>query len=311
MNFDIVSVGALLVEIIRKELDKDFDIPSDFAGPFPSGDTSVSINAAAKLGRKCGFIGVVGNDNFGKCVVDRLKDNGVDTSCIRSADGVSTAVTFVAYFKDGTRKYLYHLHNAAAGLLSSKDIMKEYFTGAKWVHLTGFTLSGSESSRKAALKILDVIPESTKVSFDPNIRTEALGIDDLRKIAAPVINRACLILPSSNEAKAIMNVGSDEEACEILQKKGKLVVQKLGSAGCKIHLGAEVIHVPSFAVEEVDPTGAGDTFCAAFITGLIEGKSLYEAGLFANAAAALSITKKGPMEGAPTREEVELLIKSR
>lgn len=311
MNFDIVSIGALLVEIMRKELDQDFNLSADFAGPFPSGDTPIFINAAAKLGNRCGFIGVVGNDGFGRCVVDRLKENSIDISCIRYAEGVSTAVTFVAYFKDGSRKFLYHLHNAATGLLCCDDVKAEYFAGAKWVHLTGFALSGSESSRKAVLKILDIVPESTKISFDPNIRTEALGITELRKLAGPVIERACLILPSSNEAKAIMNTDSDEEACEMLQRKGKLVAQKSGSSGCKIYSDSGVIHVPPFAVEEVDPTGAGDTFCAAFITGLIEGKPLYETGLFANAAAALSITRKGPMEGAPSREEVELFIKSR
>lgn len=311
MNFDIVSIGALLVEIMRKDLDKDFNQAAEFIGPFPSGDTPIFINAAAKLGNKCGFIGVVGNDGFGQCVVDRLKENGVDTSCIRAENAASTAVTFVSYFRDGSRKFLYHVHDSAAAMLCCDDVKKEYFTGAKWVHLTGFALSGSESSRKAALKILDLIPEETKVSFDPNIRTEALGVDELRKVAEAVLERACLVLPSSDEAMHIMKAESNEEACEMLRKKGKLVVRKMGGSGCRIYAESGVIDVPPFHVEEVDPTGAGDTFCAAFLTGLIEGKSLYDAGLFANAAAALSITKRGPMEGAPSREEIEALIGSK
>jgi len=69
------------------------------------------------------------------------------------------------------------------------------------------------------------------------------------------------------------------------------------------------LDVPTFDVEEVDPTGAGDAFCAAFITGLIEGKSLYDTGLFANAVGALSVRKKGPMEGIPSRQDVETFIR--
>ena len=73
--------------------------------------------------------------------------------------------------------------------------------------------------------------------------------------------------------------------------------------------GDEVIDVPSFQVEEVDPTGAGDTFCGAFLTAMIEGKSLAECGRFANAAGAMSVRKQGPMEGAPSREELEAFLR--
>jgi tagatose kinase len=137
---------------------------------------------------------------------------------------------------------------------------------------------------------------------------EALGVDELRKVAKPVIERASLILPSDGEAKNIMGTETDEEACQLLVRQGKLVVQKRGKAGCRIYSAGQIIEVPSFELEEVDPTGAGDTFCAAFINGLIGGMPLYDIGLFSNAAAALSITKKGPMEGAPSRAEVEDLI---
>ncbi|MGA2477986.1 MAG: sugar kinase [Spirochaetia bacterium] len=310
MGFDILTVGAPLVEVMRKDLDKDFNVPGEFLGPFPSGDTPIFINAAAKLGNRCGFIGVVGNDGFGKCVTDKLEGSGVDTSCMKCVDGVSTAVTFISYFRDGSRKFLYHLHNAAASLFCCDDIDDEYFQDVKWVHLTGFALSGSVCSREAVLKIIDIVPDSTLVSFDPNIRKEALGVEELRRVAAPVLERSSLVLPSINEAKEFMNAESDDEACRQLQARGKLVVQKLGKGGCRIYSDQGLIDVPPFEVEEVDPTGAGDTFCAGFLTGLLKGKPLYECGLIANAAGALSITKWGPMEGAPTMEEVERLINS-
>jgi tagatose kinase len=201
--------------------------------------------------------------------------------------------------------------NAAAGLFCPEDVDPKYFRDVKWVHLTGFSLSGSKSSREAALKVLEVIPTATRVSFDPNIRKEALGVEALRKVAAPVLERASLVMPSGSEAREIMGTGTDEEACRRLQSMGKVVASKLGKAGCRIYSDQGEIDVPSFEVAEVDPTGAGDTFCAGFLTGLLRGRSLGECGRIANAAAALSITKKGPMEGAATMAEVEQLIRSR
>jgi len=67
--------------------------------------------------------------------------------------------------------------------------------------------------------------------------------------------------------------------------------------------------IPSIPVDEVDPTGAGDAFCGAFITALCEGWSLLEAGRFANTLGALSVRVKGPMEGIVDRAEVEALIR--
>ena len=102
---------------------------------------------------------------------------------------------------------------------------------------------------------------------------------------------------------------TDDEGCKQWASEGKIVVLKNGDAGCRIFSGDEIIDVPSFQVEEVDPTGAGDTFCGAFLTGLIEGKSLAECGRFANAAGAMSVRKQGPMEGAPSRDELDAFLK--
>jgi sugar/nucleoside kinase (ribokinase family) len=101
---------------------------------------------------------------------------------------------------------------------------------------------------------------------------------------------------------------SDDEGCRIWADQGKVVVLKDGENGSRIFAGDHVIDVPSYSVEEVDPTGAGDTFCGAFLTALTEGKRLEECGRFANAAGAMSVRKQGPMEGAPSRAELEAFL---
>ena len=305
MQFDIVSLGPLLVEIIRTELDKPLCKPALFAGPYASGDSPIFIDAAAKMGNSCCFIGVVGNDDFGNCVVEKLESDGVDISQIRVVDSKTTAVTFVAYFKDGSRRFLYHVPDAAAGLLCPDDVKPEAVHNIKWLHVTGFSLSGSRSNEAAINRALDLISDDVRVSFDPNIRPEILSVDEIRKLCGRAVERAELILPSAGEAAMLTGAHDDDEGCRVWQEMGKLVVQKNGERGCRIYSKEGILDVPTFKVEEVDPTGAGDAFSAAFITGLIEGKDLYQTGLFANAVGAFSVLKMGPMEGIPARKQVE------
>ena len=71
MAYDLVTVSAILCEIMRKELDKPLDKPADFTGPYASGDTPITVNVAAKLGAKTAVIGSVGPDPFGKCFKEK------------------------------------------------------------------------------------------------------------------------------------------------------------------------------------------------------------------------------------------------
>jgi sugar/nucleoside kinase (ribokinase family) len=308
MNLDILTMGPLLVEIIRTEKGLPLGESGYFAGPFPSGDTPIFIDAAAKMGRKCGFVGVVGDDDFGRCATERLSHDGVDISFVRTAPGKSTAVTFVAYFHDGSRKFLYHVRDAAAGELNPEDIDPFYLEGLKWFHITGFSLSGSSSTKAAFEKALDLLPKTTKVSFDPNIRPEQLSTDEVRALCGRAISRADLILPSANEATMFTGAKDEETGCLQWRDMGKTVVRKRGSEGCRIYDSDGVTDIPTFEVEEIDPTGAGDAFSAALVSMLLENLTIREAAQFASAVGAMSVRRVGPMEGIPTRDEVEAFI---
>ena len=308
MSYDIVTIGPLLCEIMRKELDKPLGYIADFAGPYPSGDPAIMINAAGRLGAKCGIIGVIGNDDFGRCIISRLEKNGVDCSMVRIHPQASTGVAFVSYQSNGSRDFLFHVKHAASGMLCENDINDNKLKGTKILHISGFTMSVSEGSAKAVLKLITQLPKETLISFDPNIRSGVLSVDEIRSMCAPVIDRAAIIFPSQTEAAMLTGASSDEDGCKMWASSGKIVVLKNGEAGCQIYLKDEIYNVSSILVNEVDPTGAGDTFCGAFLVALLESKDLVECGRFANIAGALSVRKLGPMEGAPTREEVDCEI---
>lgn len=311
MAFDIVTFGPLIVEIIRSGIGVEFHESGEFSGPFPSGDTPIFINAAARLGAKTALIGAVGGDEFGQCVTARLQESGVDMTFVQTNARQYTGSTFVTYYADGSRRFLYHLDGSGSTHFDANLFTKEYLRDCKWVHYTGFTMESAQSYADASYRSLDMLSPDTKVSFDPNIRPEIYTPEEIRKICAPILERADLILPSSSEAELFTGESDTETACRMLSDNGKkIVVLKCGSEGSKFFVGDEIITVPAFLSEEVDPTGAGDTYAAALLTALCEGRTLYDAGVFANAAGAFAVTKKGPMEGAATREMLDAFLAS-
>ncbi|NLE44113.1 MAG: sugar kinase [Chloroflexi bacterium] len=301
---EVISMGNMLVEIMRIHLDSPLNEPGTFVGPFPSGDTPIYIDAVARLGHPAGFIGAVGQDDFGRCLLDRFERDGVDSSRVRVLTDHTTGVAFVAYFSDGSRKFIFHWRDAAAGQLAPDYVDPAYFGATRWLHLTGCNLAVCESAREACYQALAYLPAEAKVSFDPNIRPEVLSAEQIRALCDPVIERADVILPSLGEAAMLTGARNDEEGCHTWATQGKLVFLKQGPRGCRVFATHGDLEVPGFQVEETDPTGAGDAFCAGVTVGLLERMSLDEVGRFANAVGALAVTRKGPMEGTPTRAQV-------
>ncbi len=306
MGVDVISLGEWLVEIMRKDVDQPLGRPADFVGPFPSGAPAIFIDAIARLGRSAGFVGVVGNDDFGECILDRFDRDNVDRSCVEVTDDYTTAVAFVMYFSHGGRKFLFHIPHAAAGQLNPDHIDPEYFSSAKFLHLMGSSLSVNEGSREACYRAMELVKDGGgKITFDPNLRPELLSIELIREICQPVLEACDIVMPSGEEACMLAGVeGSTEDACRKLLEQGPdIVTLKCGESGSIIYTQDDKLVVPSFEVEEVDPTGAGDCFDAGFVFGLLEGWELEKTARFANAVGALATTRKGPMEGAPTLDQ--------
>ena len=306
---EVMSIGNMLVEIMRTSLDQPMDRSGTFAGPFPSGDTPIYIDTVARLGHPAGFIGAIGPDDFGRCLTERFTRDGVDLSNVVTLPGETTGVAFIAYFTGGSRKFIYHWRHAAAGKLAPEHVHPEALQATKWLHVTGCNMAASDSAYAACYRATELLPRSARLSFDANIRPELLSVGQIRDLVEPAIRRADVVLPSLGEAAMLTGSTDDETGCHLWASQGKTVVLKMGAAGCRIYQDNQDFTVPGFKVQEVDPTGAGDSFCAGFTVAMLEKMSLAGAGRFANAVGALAVTKLGPMEGAPTRKEVERLLK--
>ncbi len=307
MELRILSLGEILVEIMRNKKDIPHTVPGEYLGPYPSGAPAIFIDTAARLGAHAGFIGCVGDDDFGTMLLKRLKNDGVDVSHIKVLKGYTTGIAFVMYYSTGERRFVFHLRYSAAGQLSPAHVDEDYVSRFNVLHIMGSSLSITEDSRNACYKALEIIyKKGGIVTFDPNLRPELIGIERIREISYPVIEKSKVIMPSKTELEALTgNKDIVKGAKKLLSMGPDIVVVKLGSEGSIAVTDEKVVKMSTFNVKEIDPTGAGDVHDAAFIVGYFGfEKGLEESLKFANAAGAIKVTRFGPMEGPKNINEI-------
>jgi len=304
---EIITLGEALVEIMRKDLDVPHNVPGVYVGPYPSGAPAIFIDAAANLGARSGFTGVIGEDEFGELLLDRLRKDGVDTGHVRVAKGYTTGTAFVMYYSSGARKFIFHLRHSAAGQLSPEDVEREYVSGCRVLHVMGSSLAVSGSSKRACYKAAEIAQDlDITVTFDPNLRPELLSVEMIRKMCEPTLKVSRAVFPSKEEATALTGISNPVEAGKKLLRMGpEIAVIKMGAGGALAVTREETLFEPAFKVSETDPTGAGDVYDAAFVYGLLKKWPLSKTMEFAGAAGAIKVTKFGPMSGPSSLKEVE------
>jgi sugar/nucleoside kinase (ribokinase family) len=304
----LISVGELLVEFVSHRTGCALKELSEYSGPYPSGAPAICIDQAARMGARTALYGGLGDDNFGKALIERLQSGGVDTSGIRQHADKTTGVAFVSYFEDGSRTFIFHLDNTAADAVSANDIQVP--AGLLILHVSGASL-GNVNIRSAIEKaVCDVVANGGKISCDPNARPELMGSPAVREALAGIMEKSTWLFPSTSDLGFLFPDKSENEAIDALLGYGaEIVALKRGSEGCVIFTNTdEPLPLSGYTVDETDPTGAGDCFCGTFLAMLSKGHTPEEAGVYANAAGAIAVTRRGPMEGNSSLEEIERFI---
>jgi len=310
---EIVTFGELLVEFVAARTGQTFDSPGNFEGPFASGAPAIFADQAALQGASVGIAGCVGQDAFGESILRRLADDGVSTTGIaRSADR-PTGTAFVAYRADGERQFVFNIAQSAAGLLDEGGIQPALFEGCRWLHIMGSSLYNTGAIDAARAATREARRRGCKISFDPNIRSELTGPPEVQQALWETLEICDLFLPSEADLQFFYpNLAKDEGLSQILDRPSlEAVVLKRGAAGSVYVSRKQRIEVRAFKVTEVDPTGAGDCFCGTFLASLGGGLPVQQALVRANAAGAMAVLKRGPMEGTSSTEQLDGFIAAR
>lgn len=311
MNYDIVTFGIPMVELMRKELDVPLHEAGEFVGPFAAGDPGITLNACVTLGYTGCYVGVVGGDPLAECFMARMRKSGIDTSRLRVDAERSTGLSVLAKFSDGSRSFVFSLRHSAAAQLGPADLDDELIRRVKWIHVSGFALAISDSIVELHRALMRKIGREVRVSFDPNYRRDIIDADRHKDICAEVFERCDLFLPSYGEAGAFCPDARDElDACRRIAARGKLVALKNGARGSHAFKERGETYFPAVATREVDPTGAGDSFGGAVIAGLLDGMDFFDAVRYGNAAGGVAVSRVGLMDIAPTREDIQEALRS-
>ncbi|MBI3961198.1 MAG: sugar kinase [Deinococcus sp.] len=299
---EVITVGEVLAEFLSMG-------QGQYSGPHAGGAPAIFAAVSSRLGHRCAFFSAVGQDAFGRLLTERLVAENVGVSGLRRLPDRTTAVAFVTYQPDGSREFVFHLRHAAAGAVAPAQLDQALIRRARHLHLSGSALAVSESSARACLAAARTARAAgLAISFDPNVRRELLPPKALRERCAPLLDLMDYFLPSEGEGELMTGARTMESAARAVLRRGtKAVVQKLSSRGCMVYTAEGGAYVPAYKVQVADPTGAGDSFSAGLVAALLEGEDLGTAAHYANAAAALAVSKVGAMEGG-TPEEIRRLM---
>ena len=307
----IGSIGELLVEFICTEKNSHNLSPAPYIGPVPSGAPGIFIDQAAKIAGQAIFAGAVGDDAFGRVLLDRLRASGVSDALICVVPGVPSGTAHVGYNTDGSRDFVFNIAHSAAGNLPRGEgfAAKFLLAGTRILLISGSTL-GDPGMRAVASDLCERLNAAgVAISIDPNIRPELMRDAGYLEVVRRMVAMAEYVLPSDADAELLWpGVDFADWAGPLIRNGAQAVVLKRGDQGCIGMDVSQTLTLPAHKMAVVDPTGAGDCFCATFVALMQAGHDLTFALTRANAAGALAVGSLGPMEGNATLAEINAFL---
>ncbi|MDE2749558.1 MAG: ribokinase [Chloroflexota bacterium] len=252
--------------------------------------------AAARLGADISFIGRLGGDVFANLAYEIWDAEGVNHDFVSRDEEVATGVAPILVDSSGENMIVVVL--GANLRLRQRDIdaARERIAEADMLVI----------QREINLAI---VPYALRTAKELGVRT-ILNPAPADGASPESIQLADILTPNEIELETLSGGAFDDVASAaraLLSRADQTAVVTLGAQGARIVTQEETSLTPTFAVEAVDTTGAGDSFNAALAVGLAEGMALGDAVRFANAAAALCVTKPGAADSAPCRADVDAL----
>ncbi len=307
---DVACIGILVADVIAKPVDK---IPKpglleriDSIAIYSGGCAMNAGIDMAKIGLKTAVLGKTGDDSFGSFLRGELEKYSVDISGLATDESVQTSASVVVSASNGERSFLHTV--GANATFCYNDVNWDVIENSKIVFVAGTMLMDAFDGEDCA-KVLKKCKEMGKITV---LDTAWDSRGRWMQVLKPCMPYIDVFMPSIDEA--IELAGGEEEPAKIadifFEMGVKQVVIKLGSKGCYLRetKDAEGVIIPCFKVKAVDTTGAGDSFCAGFLTGMAKGLPFADCGRFANAVGAHCVQAMGASTGIRSYDEIRNFI---
>ena len=314
--FDVTALGELLVDMTQSGRSEQ---GNQLFEANPGGAPANVLAMLRKLGKRCAFLGKVGQDSFGDMLERTVREAGIDVAGLRRDPEIPTTLALVHTFPNGDRDFSFYRKPGADIRLRPEELDHERLRGCRIFHFGTLSLT-DEPCRAATLAAVREAKEAgALLSFDPNLREPLWpSLEAAREQIAWGLGQ-CDILKISDNEILFMTGEEDFDAGAAKLRAAypniRLLNVTAGAAGSYAYCGALRAFEPACKRGGViETTGAGDTFCACMLNYVLEhGLELTEFELhemlrFANTAAYIVTTRKGAIRSMPERDEVEAIL---
>jgi 2-dehydro-3-deoxygluconokinase len=272
-------------------------------------ESNVAIGLA-RLGHAVEWLGRVSRDRFGDLVLRELAAEGVDTShAVR--DDAPTGLMFVEQRTADVTQVEYRRAGSAGSRVTADDVAPAIARAPRLVHLTGITAALSPTLPAVVAEIAkSASAVGSLVSLDVNHRSRLWTRDAARTALADIVPHTGVVIASEDELELAVpaDVTGEDAAVEHLLARGvHQVAVKRGHRGASLHTAEGRVDLPAVAVTAVDPIGAGDAFTAGLLSGSLDELDAPARLERAVLTGAFAVSSHGDWEGAPRRDELDLL----
>lgn len=301
---EVVTFGESM-GLLTAEDSRGLEYAAQLRKSFGGAESNLAIGIA-RLGHSVGWCGRLGNDPLGHMIQKAIRGEGVDVSRSILADGEPTGL-MLRENVSGKASVHYYRRFSAASHMQPDDLDADYIAGARILHVTGITAAISSSGLATVKRAMEIATEAgVTVSFDPNLRLKLWTLEEARPVLLDLAERCDYFLPGLDELALLYETSSDAEIFDRLRQLKAISIVKGGPDLTYVVEKDRTLEVPYFKAEQVlDTVGAGDGFCAGFLTGLLRGYSNEEAVRLGNLNGSMVIQAVGDWEALPTHSQVE------
>lgn len=318
MKYDVVALGELLIDFTEYGNSTQGN-PVMEANP--GGAPGNVLSMLTRLGHKTGFIGKVGEDMFGRQLLEALNEVGVGTEGVVTDKEVNTTLAFVHTFPGGDREFSFYRNPGADMMLREQELNMEMLRNCRIFHFG--TLSMTHEGCRAATRraVREAKAAGAVISFDPNLR-ESLWktLDEAREQVLFGLGQCDIVKISDNEVIWLTGEKDYDAGAAWIYEHYEipLILVSLGPNGSRAYMGGKRVEVPSVLTRNtIETTGAGDTFFGCVLNFVLEHgfheyteAEMTEMLQFANSGASIITTRKGALRVMPARSEVEALVQA-
>ena len=317
-EFDVVALGELLVDFTAHG---QTSLGDPLFEANPGGAPCNVLAMLKKLGRACAFVGKVGDDLFGRHLRSVVEETGIDLTYLAADPAAHTTLAFVQTFPNGDRDFSFYRDPGADMLLTEEEVPADTVARCRIFHFGSLSMThpGVRAATKKAVACAKA--GGAYVSFDPNLRPPLWSsLEEARDQIAWGLGQCDVLKIADNELEFMTGQTDFDLGAAILRQRYpniRLLCVTAGAEGSYAYYDQERVFVPAFRLGgTIETTGAGDTFCACVLDGVLRNglerltaQELTAMLRFANAAAYLVTTRRGALRSMPEKRQVLDLLR--